>query len=88
MSAIEERVIEKIRQRAERGLEKYGVTMERGDLNLMEWITHTQEEMLDGAIYLERLKDEFQKKIDIAVEKITEEIMKKMNDISEAKSNE
>jgi len=56
MSEIEDRVCEIIRSRAEKGKEKYGVTMEREDLNLFEWIDHTQQELLDGAIYLEKLK--------------------------------
>ena len=57
MSAIEDRVIEKIRSRAEVGLKKYGVTLERTDLHVLDWINHAQEELLDGAAYLERLKD-------------------------------
>lgn len=56
MSKIEERVIDKIRTRAEIGEAKYGVTMERGDLNRVEWLNHLQEELLDGAIYIEKLK--------------------------------
>lgn len=56
MSQIEERVIDKIRTRAEIGEAKYGVTMERGDLNRTEWLNHLQEELLDGAIYIEKLK--------------------------------
>lgn len=56
MSIYEEKVIEKIRQRAEVGLKKYGVTMEREDLTNIEWLTHLQEELLDGAVYIERLK--------------------------------
>lgn len=56
MSIYEEKVIEKIRQRAKVGLKKYGVTMEREDLTDIEWLTHLQEELLDGAVYIERLK--------------------------------
>ena len=56
MSKIEEGVIDKIRTRAEIGEAKYGVTMERGDLTRVEWLNHLQEELLDGAIYIEKLK--------------------------------
>ena len=56
MSSIEEKVIDKIRERAEVGLAKYGVTMEREDLTRIEWLTHLQEELFDGAVYIERLK--------------------------------
>ena len=53
---IEEKVINQIRQRARVGKNKYGVTMERTDLTLKEWIQHAQEEAMDLAVYLEKLK--------------------------------
>lgn len=56
MSMIEEAVILKIRERMERGLQKYGVTMSRDDLSLREWLDHAQEESLDFAIYLEKIR--------------------------------
>ena len=74
MSKIEDQVIERIQQRVERGLKKYNTDMERVDLTLIEWLQHAQAEMLDGAIYLERLLEEFQTKLDEAVKIITEEI--------------
>jgi len=55
MSKIEDKVIEKINERAALGLEKYGVTMERGDLSLEEWLIHLQEELMDASVYVERL---------------------------------
>ena len=51
----EEAVIEKIRRRREAGRKKYGTTMERTDLNRLQWLQHAQEEAMDLAIYLERL---------------------------------
>ena len=57
MSNIEERVIELIRQRAEAGQAKYGTTMEREDLRPSEWLRHLQEELLDAAIYVQKLMD-------------------------------
>ena len=62
MSRIEEQVIESIRKRAEGGEKKYGVTMERKDLGVLQWLQHLQEELLDGVIYIERLKEEEIKK--------------------------
>jgi len=56
---IEERVINKIRERRDAGLKKYGIGMERDDLSILEWITHAQEEALDFSIYLEKLKQMF-----------------------------
>ena len=58
MSRIEEQVIQRIRSRAEAGFAKYGTTMERKDLNAEQWATHLQEELLDAAVYLERLIEE------------------------------
>jgi hypothetical protein len=53
--AITEAVREKLKQRAERGLIKYGVTVDRDDLTELQWMQHAQEELLDGAVYLEKL---------------------------------
>ena len=55
MSKIEEAVCKKIKERAKLGLQKYGVTMEREDLTMEEWFVHLQEELMDGAVYIERL---------------------------------
>ena len=55
MSEIEERVIVKIRERAEVGEKKYKTTMERTDLSYDEWLQHLQEELLDACVYLEKL---------------------------------
>jgi len=55
MSKIEDRVSDKLLTRAATGYRKYGVTMERDDLNKEEWLIHLQEELLDGAVYIEKL---------------------------------
>lgn len=49
-------VIEKFAQRSRVGKEKYGVTLDRTDLKTLDWIVHTQEELMDAILYLERLK--------------------------------
>lgn len=56
MSKIEDKVIDQIKQRAKTGENKYGVTMDRNDLSLKEWVQHAQEEALDLAVYLEKIK--------------------------------
>jgi len=58
LSKIEELVIEKIRGRAEVGKSKYGVTMERSDLDVEAWLIHLQEELMDGVVYVEKLLSE------------------------------
>ena len=39
-------------------MNKYGVTMEREDLTIVEWLLHALEESLDLAVYLKRLQHE------------------------------
>lgn len=53
-----EEVVERIIQRADVGYRKYGVTTERDDLSTYDWLTHLQEELLDGAIYIQRIKND------------------------------
>ena len=55
---IAARVTEKMLERAAVGLKKYGVTADRNDLSIMDWLTHAQEEAMDLAIYLEKIKKE------------------------------
>jgi len=55
MSSIEDKVCEKIQKRSDVGKSKYGVTMERTDLSTIEWLTHLQEELMDAAVYVEKL---------------------------------
>jgi len=47
-------VIEKLTQRADVGLTKYGVTTERTDIDLVGWLTHLQEELMDATVYIQR----------------------------------
>tara|TARA_R110001583_G_scaffold153704_1_gene305428 strand:- start:134 stop:367 length:234 start_codon:yes stop_codon:yes gene_type:complete len=61
MSKHEDEVCKKILQRAKVGKAKYGVTMERTDLNIVEWLTHLQEELMDAAVYVERLIEDYKK---------------------------
>ena len=57
---IEERVVDQIRSRRDKGRAKYGTTMERTDLTPPQWIQHAQEEALDLAVYLEKLKEDME----------------------------
>jgi hypothetical protein len=49
--------VEKIRaqllSRSEIGISKYGVTTDRDDLSLLDWLQHALEETLDKAVYLQ-----------------------------------
>lgn len=63
MSKIEDQVCQKLQTRAAFGLAKYDVSMERTDLNFLDWLIHAQEEAMDLAVYLERLIAEEKKKL-------------------------
>ena len=55
---IVETVISKLRDRSKIGIKKYGVTLERKDINFDGWLNHLQEELFDASLYIERLKNE------------------------------
>ena len=56
--SIVQAVIRKFQERSELGQKKYGVTLDRTDLKPLDWIQHAQEELMDGILYLEKLKHE------------------------------
>jgi dihydrofolate reductase len=55
--SVEEKIVEQIRARQAAGALKYGTTMRRDDLSVNDWLQHAKEEMLDAAIYLQKLQD-------------------------------
>jgi hypothetical protein len=56
MDSIVTSVIEQFKARSEFGEKKYGVNMDREDLNFGEWVTHMKEELMDAILYLEKLE--------------------------------
>lgn len=57
---ITNEVINKLISRQQVGYEEYGTTLEDSEAGMLYWITHAQEEMLDGAQYLEKMKQKFE----------------------------
>jgi hypothetical protein len=51
------RIAHLLKNRSERGIRKYGTTLDRTDLEVKQWIDHAIEECLDQALYLQKLKD-------------------------------
>ena len=51
-------VVVKMQKRSEQGIRKYGTTLERNDLEFIDWLTHLQEELMDASLYIERIKDD------------------------------
>lgn len=52
------KVVDRMAERSKVGLDKYGVTTERKDIDFKGWLTHLQEELMDACIYIERIKSE------------------------------
>lgn len=53
-------VIAKFERRARMGKAKYNTDLDRTDLEKIDWINHAQDELMDGILYLEKLKQELQ----------------------------
>lgn len=49
-------IIKEFGGRAKKGYEKYGTDMDRTDLSVADWAQHLREELMDGLVYLTRLK--------------------------------
>ena len=64
LDSVVKSVISKFVGRANIGLEKYGTNLDRQDLQTVDWINHAQEELMDGILYLEKLKQQFTKGTD------------------------
>lgn len=59
--SIVQAVVDKFITRAKFGKQKYGTDLDRQDLSVLDWIQHAQDEMHDGILYLEKLKQELLK---------------------------
>ena len=56
-----ESIVDQFRERPKVGIAKYGVTLERNDLSVLDWIEHAKQESMDFILYLEKLKTELNK---------------------------
>lgn len=52
------KVLAKYYERSQTGIKKYGHTLDRDDLNLIDWLNHLQEELMDATLYIEKLKQD------------------------------
>ena len=60
----EKRVCDYIAARQTLGKLKYGTTVEMNPLEVRQWLQHMLDELLDGAIYCQRVIEELDKKAD------------------------
>jgi hypothetical protein len=51
-------VMAKYYERSNRGQAKYGTNLDRTDVDLLGWLDHLQEELMDATLYIEKLKKE------------------------------
>lgn len=53
-----DKVVEEVREdllrRSEIGIQKYNTTLDRNDLEIVDWLQHAYEECLDQANYLKK----------------------------------
>jgi hypothetical protein len=54
--SVVEAVVKKFQDRSRVGIEKYGTTLDRTDIDFDGWVDHLQQELMDAILYLERLK--------------------------------
>lgn len=65
MDTIVDSVRFKFKRRSEVGIEKYGTTLDRTDIDLVGWLTHLQEELMDATLYVERvIREEIDRRIE------------------------
>lgn len=53
---IVEAAIAEMRKRSQEGILKYGTTMARQDIDLLGWVQHLKEELMDAVIYATRIQ--------------------------------
>ena len=54
--SIVQTVIENFVKRAEMGEKKYGITLDREDLTIEDFIEHALQEHMDAILYLQKVK--------------------------------
>jgi hypothetical protein len=57
---VVERVVDKFVERSDVGFEKYGVTLEDDPSDMLAWLNHLQEEMMDAVLYLQKAKQQYE----------------------------
>ena len=60
--SIVRKVMLKHAKRCVLGKKKYGVTLDRKDLNLEQWLLNLQEELMDACCYIEKLFESINQK--------------------------
>ena len=64
MDSVVQSIVDRFESRAKFGNQKYGTDLDRNDLSVLEWIQHIQDELHDGILYLEKLKQVLNGKVE------------------------
>ena len=54
------RVCQKFVGRSNVGYKKYGVTLEDDPSEMLAWLNHLQEELMDAVLYLQKAKEKYE----------------------------
>ena len=57
---VVERVVDKFVGRSDVGYKKYGDTLEEDPSEMLEWLNHLQEELMDAVLYLQKAKEKYE----------------------------
>ena len=57
---VVESVVDKFVGRSDVGYKKYGVTLEEDPSEMLEWLNHLQEELMDAVLYLQKAKEKYE----------------------------
>jgi hypothetical protein len=60
--SIVEAIRTQLKDRSDVGIRKYGVTLDRTDFSILNWLEELKQELMDATLYLERLKREIKEK--------------------------
>lgn len=55
MDKVVEEVCNDLKRRSKLGIKKYGITLEKEDLPLRDWLQHALEEAMDFSVYIKKI---------------------------------
>jgi len=67
---VVERVVDKFISRSDVGFKKYGVTLDKDPSDMLEWLNHFQEEMMDAVLYIQKCKETYQEQLNTIINAI------------------
>jgi hypothetical protein len=59
---VVEQIVISFVNRSELGIKKYGKTLDKNELPLIDWLQHSIEEKMDDILYMQRALNELNKK--------------------------